>query len=98
MPIKKNHSQLKKKKKKFRKKFRIFFYEDKSGFYRCQSCDELGAHMSTLKCQNCPQGLIMPDCDISNEEASEKYYNCNTCDTKLKCKQKLHFVTQFNFQ
>ena len=54
--------------------------------------------MSTLKCQNCPQGLIMPDCDISNEEASEKYYNCNTCDTKLKCKQKLHFVTQFNFQ
>ena len=42
--------------------------------------------MSTLKCQNCPQGLIMPDCDISNEDSSEKYYNCNTCDTKLKCK------------
>ena len=57
-----------------------------SGFYRCRSPKELGAHMSTLRCQNCPQGLIMPDCDISNEDSSEKYYNCNTCDTKLKCK------------
>ena len=60
----------------------------RSGFFRCRSPEELGAHMSTLKCQKCPEGLIMPDCDIFNEEPSEKFYNCNTCDTKLQCTQK----------
>ena len=50
-------------------------------YFRCKSPDELGSHMSTLKCQNCEMGWIMPDCQIYNENET-KYY-CHNCDNEL---------------
>ena len=50
---------------------------------RCKSPDELGSHMSTLKCQKCPtkEGLLMPQCDMFNETESDYY--CDFCDNQV---------------
>ena len=37
--------------------------------------------MSTLKCQKCLEGLLMPQCDMFKEDGSD--YCCNFCDNQM---------------
>lgn len=49
--------------------------------YRCKSPDELGSHMSTLQCQECQQGLVMPDC------SDDCLYHCHFCNHQMTPEQ-----------
>ena len=50
--------------------------------FRCRSPDELGSHMSTLKCQKCPEGLVMPD--FKDEQMLDTKYFCNNCECEME--------------
>ena len=48
--------------------------------------------MSTLKCQNCETGYLMPDCQIHSEELTK--YFCNFCENEVigVCCKRFFFV------
>ncbi|XP_045622293.2 SET domain-containing protein SmydA-8, partial [Procambarus clarkii] len=57
---------------------------------RCQDPTELGTHLSSLRCGQCPSGLMLP----SPSPLSPEVWGCNDCSHKLDQQQVEEFLKQ----